>query len=732
MEVDTILYIVYSNTAIIISLVLALMFWLRRSAPGARYMFYMMLFAALWGLSDFLSDISSVNADKIFWENVSYIGIVIIPVMWLIFTLQYTKLERYLTRRNLALLSLIPLITLVMVGTNDLHHFMATEIGFRKAGELNILTPSFGWWFWIHAVYSYSLLLLGMIILIRKLITMPRIFRIQTGIVLAAIVIPFLGNVLYTFKVSPSYPIDPTTFSFTFTGIVCFWGMFRYKLFDMIPTARNAVIDDMSAVLIVLDNRNHIIDMNLAAKRIFGGFEEDLTGKPIMEVIGEWSAYFGRYGHVQTAEEKISLDTEDGKLWFDLKITPIFDNKARSIGRSIILYDITKLETAIHDLEISRKAAEDASKAKSRFLATMSHEIRTPLNGIVGMAELLASSDSAEEQKAYLQVLQSCSDSLLGVINEILDFSKIEAGKMELDRSSFSLSSLMDITVRAFVHQTAGKDLKLTCDISPGIPEKLAGDPGKLRQILVNLIGNAVKFTEQGEIEVKAELAKDEGRQVVVLFSVRDTGTGIPEDQISSLFQSFHQIDGSFTRKYGGTGLGLVIVKSLVEMMGGNVNVESKPGEGSRFYFSIPFEIPENEEVRVLPGAGIEFPDREISILLAEDNMANRMLMVKLLEKKNLKADIAENGKMVLDKLKEKAFDLILMDIQMPEMDGYETTGTIRKNEEDTGRHIPIIALTANATEEDRDRCMSTGMDDYLAKPVKPQRLYECLKRHIS
>lgn len=731
MELDSILYIVYCTMSITITIILALLFWARRKASGASSMALMMSSAALWALCDFLSDLSSYLPAKIFWDNVSYFGVVTIPVAWFIFVLKYTKNEEFLKNRRLLLLFIIPVITVFFIWTDGFHQLMLSDTGFLGEGQMIILETGYGPWFWVHAAYSYLLFFLGVFLLIKKLILLPKILQSQSIIILAAIFVPLLLSILYAFKIGPSYPIDPTIFSFTFGGIICFFGMFRYRLFELVPAARDLVIEDMSSILVVLDNHNHIIDINSAAKDVFDIRIKDFVGQSFFDILGEQYSNIKKHEYTQKAEEKISIDSKEGRKCFDLRIAPLFDGRNRTAGRFFILYDITALEAAIDGLEESRKAAEDANKAKSHFLATMSHEIRTPLNGIIGMTELLTSVDHSDEEKGYLQIVQNCAESLLDIINDILDFSKIEAGRMELERTGFNLRSLIDGAVNSFYHQAMEKNIDFVCSIDQAIPENLEGDPLRTRQVLVNLVGNAFKFTEKGRVEVKAEQIKCEKGQVAIRFSVTDTGIGVSEEKLSNLFKSFEQIDSSTTRKYGGTGLGLAIVKNLVGLMGGTVDVESKPDEGSRFTFIIPFKISDNIIPKENTVSEFDFSGRNISILLAEDNKVNQSLVSKLLEKEKVKVDIAENGREVLKALEKNAYDLILMDIMMPVMDGYETTKAIRTIEENTGNHVPIIALTANATEEDRNLCLKAGMDDYLTKPLRSRKLYECLSRYI-
>ncbi len=731
MQLNSILYMAYSITAITISIILALLFWSRRNAAGAGYMSIMMCFAAWWGLSDFISDLSFNHTYKIFWDHASYFGVVAIPVAWLAFVMEYAKYGKYLTRRNICLLSAIPAVTLLLVWTNDLHHLMLAKGTFVEMGQITVLSTAYNSWFLIHAVYSYSLILAGLILLVKNLVSLPQILRSQSVIILVANIVPLLSSILYVFRALPSYPIDPTVFSFTITGILCFIGMFRYKLFELVQAARDAVIESMNGCLAVLDNHNRIIDLNPAAKEMLGGSEEDFVGKRIFDLLKGRSLYLKKFEHVQKAEEKISLEIGGVKRYFDFKITPLLDNRGKAIGKSITFYDITALEEAIEHFKEAHKAAEEANNAKSQFLATMSHEIRTPLNGIIGLTELLSSARLTEEEKEYLQSLRSCAGVLQDIVNDILDFSKIEAGKMELESTGFNLRGLIDETIKTFSHKTKEKDIEFKCNAGRSIPEYVMGDPVRVRQILVNLIGNAFKFTEKGRIDVTVEQLKCDDRHSVVQFSVSDTGIGVPEDKLDNLFERFRQVDNSTTRKYGGTGLGLAIVKNLVTMMGGSIGLESQLGEGSRFSFTIPFEISGNGSLEDKSGSGADDKDRNISVLLIEDNKVNQMLITKLLEKRKIKTAVTGNGKEALKILDKEVFDLILMDIQMPEMDGYETTEAIRKKEAVTGKHVPIIALTANATEKDRSICLEAGMDDYLTKPIRTDKLFECLYKYI-
>lgn len=326
MSLESTLYIVYSSTSIAISIVAAFLFWHRRNAAGAKAMALSMLSAMIWSLGDLLSALcTGINA-KIFWDNTTYIGVVIIPVAWLVYSLQYTKNERYLTRKNLLLLSVIPVITTMLIWTNNFHHLFEKEVSISVAGSLSFTNPTYGTWFWIHAAYSYTLLLVGAFILIKKLVWMPRIYRNQSIIIIFAAVTPFIGSIFYTFDVLPVPGLDPTVFTFTFAGLLCFWGMFRFKLFDLIPAAREAVIESMDELIIVLDPQNRVVDINTSAKKVFGEKISDLIGLSVFDVLKNKSPQFMKYSDVPEANEKITLYYKNSVKCYDFRIAPLYDS----------------------------------------------------------------------------------------------------------------------------------------------------------------------------------------------------------------------------------------------------------------------------------------------------------------------------------------------------------------------------------------------------------------------
>jgi two-component system, sensor histidine kinase and response regulator len=642
------------------------------------------------------------------------------------------------------------------------------------------------------------------------------------------------------------------------------------------------VVDNIPDSILVKDSEGRYLLANKALAKLHG-FEkpEQLLGKTAFDLFPTERAAALHATDLEVMRatkpliqgERSAVDAEGNMRWILMTKVPLTNQLNEIVGIVGVNRDITQAKRAEAELRQAKEAAEAANRAKSEFLANMSHEIRTPMNGIIGMTELALETELTPEQEEYLTMVKTSADSLLTVINDILDFSKMEAGKLELDRSAFNLHDSLEETLRAFGVMAGQKGLELVCDIRSNVPQMIVGDPTRVRQIIVNLVGNAIKFTDKGEVVLHAEMQQKQDRNVLLHFAIRDTGIGISLDKQKMIFEAFAQADSSPSRHYGGTGLGLTISTRLVEMMGGRIWLESEPGQGSTFHFTATFELPqapserrerhtevtlagipvmvvddnptnrrilettllqwgmkptlvegavpalaalrrakevgiktllllldaqmpgmdgfslmekirqdpelpiatvmmltsggqrgdaarcrelgisayltkpvrqwelreailsvlgmhqdEDKSAKLLTRHTLRQTRRRLRVLLAEDNAINRELVVRLLSKRGHSVVVASNGRQAVAALEKENFDAVLMDVQMPEMDGFEATAAIRQKEKPTGKHVPIIALTAHAMKGDRERCLAGGMDGYVSKPVQPEELIKAVE----
>lgn len=505
------------------------------------------------------------------------------------------------------------------------------------------------------------------------------------------------------------------------------------------------ILENSPVAITLLDEKGQIVSWNRYTEELLGMNKGDLYLKPIQMIYPqeEWEKIqkvgIRREGSKHHLETKV-IRKEGKVIDVDLSVNILRDSNKKIVGSVGIMQDITQQKRTQDMLLKAKIAAEDTSKAKSLFLANMSHEVRTPMNTIMGMIDLTLDTDLTKEQKDNLSTVKDAADILLSLLNDILDLSRVEAGKIHLEQIEINIQNIVKSVCKGLSVLAKNKNLELVWQMGDAVPEMVLGDPIRLRQIMVNLINNAIKFTFKGKIAIKVKLNKMlDDNNCELLFAVSDEGVGIRQDKLKEIFEVFAQADTSTTRRFGGTGLGLSISKKLVEMMGGRIWAESVEFKGSTFFFTGQFKIVQKEDIpQALKEKSIEaellaqLPKRDLknlSILLAEDNIVNQKMAVRMLEKRGWSVTTADNGQQVLDSVEQGVFDLILMDALMPVMDGYEATRRIRDKEKKTGERIPIIALTARAMSGDKQKCLAAGMDGYVPKPIDRQKLYETIEK---
>lgn len=505
-----------------------------------------------------------------------------------------------------------------------------------------------------------------------------------------------------------------------------------------------ATLDSTADGILVVDAEGRIAASNRLFARMWripapllASQDDDLLLEFVLDQLRDPQAFLDKVRQLYSEPEAESYDLlefKDGRC-FERYSQPQRIGEA-IVGRVWSFRDVTVRRQAEAALREAWEAARAANEAKSEFLANMSHEVRTPMNGILGMTELALATDLTAEQREYLETVKTSAQSLLTILNDILDFSKIEAGKLELETVEFRLRDSLAELARFLSHRARQKGLELRCECGPDVPTAILGDPVRLRQVLVNLADNALKFTDAGRVTLRCDTAGCAAGEVTLRFTVSDTGIGIPADKLERIFEPFTQADGSITRRYGGTGLGLAISARLVGLMGGRISAESEPGRGSAFHFQIRCPVVRSPALAASPEGAQEAPIaarlRGLRVLVAEDNPVNKKLIVRLLEKQGCLVEAAPDGLAALEAFERQTFELILMDLQMPRMGGFEATRAIRERERISGKHTPIVALTAHAMKGDEQRCLAAGMDDYISKPIHLGQLLSKLDRLLA
>jgi PAS domain S-box-containing protein len=715
----------------IITLVIGYLSYRRRRSNAAFSLTILLLSGAIWSLCYACELFATGLETKIFWSNAAFVGIGIIPVAWIVFALQFSGNGKWVTRRNLILLMVSPVLIFSLILTDDLHHLYRENVTLIQESQNNLLFLNIknGVFYWVNVVFAYSLLLIGAIILLLYIFSSPKLYRGQVFAILLGIAIPWLFNIGEQFGIRPAPNISLTPVSFSLCGIAMAVGLFYYKLLDIVPVAYEAVVSNIGDAVIVLDNQNRVVDLNPTAQRILSTGKE-VIGKPAIELFTNWKHLLQQYRNVLEAQATINVESNTGTQYYDLRISPLVNRSGDLTGRVILLHNITEQKQIHEQLSKAKETAEAANQAKSLFLANMSHELRTPLNAIIGYSEMLeeeALDSGKEELLPDLHKINASGKHLLGLINDILDLSKIEAGKMEIFNEEIDVAALAREVISTVTPLALKNSNELELKLNPDTG-KMVGDITKLRQSLSNLLSNACKFTSNGHILL--ELSRLENS--VIRFSVTDTGIGMTEEQMAKLFRAFSQADTSTTRKYGGTGLGLAISRRFCQMMGGDITVKSEYGKGSTFTIELPAgnmlsnNKPENTDKKKqnqIPN----FISSSPTVLVVDDDPSARDIMHRYLSREKYNVVFAENGEEALKIAREIHPDIITLDVIMPGLDGWSVLSLFKQEEE--LKDIPVIMLTML---DQNGLGKELGASECLTKPVNREKLLMLVREQLN
>ncbi|WMW25762.1 histidine kinase N-terminal 7TM domain-containing protein [Methanolobus sediminis] len=757
------MYLNYFALPLIVLVVIlsTLLFHVRKhkEATGTTCFSLMVLATIIYSVF-YALEISANSFDTaLFFYKLEYLGIPFVPAFLLAFSIKYTGKKHWLSAPIIVSTFSIPLITMILVFTTDQHALYNKNLMMSTNTIFPALTFEPGIWYAVQQFYNVLCIMFSILLMLKMWLEIIPALRKQVTVVMVGVMIPFMVLLLYIAGIFP-HGLDPIPYSLAVCGLIIYVGLTRYKLLDIAPMARSELFDKIPDGVIVLDQMQRIVDCNGSASE-FLGVSSNNAGKYIADFMECWPELeFTRKSASEKSSIEVMRDNNGKEIWLKIDFLPMLSEENVIAGQMIILRDITEnkkaeeillqtnreLEEATTRAQFLTSQAETANRAKSEFLANMSHEIRTPLNGIIGFSDILMQTDLSDTQKHYMQTVYTSANSLLDIINDVLDFSKIEAGKLELNPERTEIAELLGLITDIVKYRVQEKGLDLKLTVPEDLPHHVIVDHLRLRQILVNLLINAIKFTEYGEIELKVETKPviDNENEKEFIFSVRDTGIGIGEENRERIFDSFSQADGSITRKYGGTGLGLTISNSLLEIMGSKLELESILGKGSTFYFKVKLAVEHAEKKTDMNESSQNIDrscdrDKKYTILVVEDNDTNMELACIIISGFLPEADIlkAENGteavRLFLNRKKkgQKEIDLIFMDIQMPDMNGHDASVMIRDIEKEIDGHVPIVALTASAFNRERELCFQSGMDDYITKPVVSDVIQSILNKWL-
>ncbi len=655
--------------------------------------------------------------------KVQYVGSCYISLLFLVFLMDYCNVKK--PRKIIIADFAINTGILLAVFTCEHHSLYYSSIDFVETGLFPHLILGKGpiYHFFKIQVFFYNIIIL--FLLINHYVRQKKEAKGHQITFIFATLIPCVASLLYALGFYDIY--DPSSASFAISGVIILISIHNHHIYDVIHSAKDSVIGCMDEALIVVDDRLCFLDMNPAARKLFPELKNIHNGVLIEH-------YSPLLSMLLTTEKSNSFSRKD--RYYKARTNKVLNDNGKLVGYFLLIFDVTESYHSIENLRTLKHQAEKSNEAKSTFLANMSHEIRTPMNAILGLTDLILLEDISATVRDNTIRIKRAGTSLLGIINDILDLSKIESGKMTFVKEPYHFSSMIHDVVSIISVKLSQKPIKLNLNIAPDIPDVLIGDETRFRQVLINILNNAVKFTDSGSISLTAKWEMQGDDQVLLHFTIADTGRGIYAEDVNRIFDSFEQGANGSSDSIEGTGLGLTICKKILDELGGSIRAESIPNEGSTFYFTLPQTIntnriaaPDSTQLKAM--SAVSFYAPKASVLIVDDNILNLKVAGGLLNIFKVNITLSESGKECLELLKKQHFDLIFLDYMMPELNGTQTLQRIRSMEGDYYKNVPVIVLTANAIAGARERFLKDGFHDYISKPISLPLLSDLLYRWL-